>query len=152
MLPWERPAVLATAVVAVLVFSMLRLTPGDPAAVIAGDYASPQDVAKIRASLGLDQPLPVQLGLWFGNLLRGDLGTSIFSGLPVITLIKQRVEPTVALATLTMIVEKAGYVKTYYGSTRPGRAPGTPAGPGCLSRSVVRSLNTGLNATRRRGT
>src|SRR6266566_199203 len=92
------------AVVALVVFGLLRLTPGDPAAVIAGDYASPQDVARIRASLGLDRPLHVQLSLWFGNLLRGDLGTSIFSGLPVTTLIKQRVEPTVALATLTMIV------------------------------------------------
>src|SRR6266849_6007103 len=92
------------AVVALVVFGLLRLTPGDPAAVIAGDYASPQDVAKIRASLGLDRPLHVQLGLWFGNLLRGDLGTSIFSGLPVTTLIRQRVEPTVALATLSMIV------------------------------------------------
>src|SRR5207302_11313889 len=91
------------AVVRPVVFGLLRLTPGDPAAVIAGDYASPADVAKIRARLGLDQPLPVQLSLWFGNLLRGDLGTSIFSGLPVTTLIKQRVEPTVALATLTMI-------------------------------------------------
>ena len=89
---------------ALVVFGLLRLTPGDPAAVIAGDYASPQDVAKIRASLGLDRPLHVQLALWFGNLLRGDLGTSIFSGLPVTTLVKQRVEPTVALATLTMIV------------------------------------------------
>ena len=91
-------------VVALVVFGLLRLTPGDPAAVIAGDYASPDDVAKIRAKLGLDRPLHVQLSLWFGNLLRGDLGTSIFSGLPVTTLIKQRVEPTVALATLTMIV------------------------------------------------
>ena len=91
-------------VVALVVFGLLRLTPGDPAAVIAGDYASPADVGKIRARLGLDQPLHVQLGLWFGNLLRGDLGTSIFSGLPVTTLIKQRVEPTVALATLTMLV------------------------------------------------
>src|SRR5438046_7838953 len=81
------------AVVALVVFGLLRLTPGDPAAVIAGDYASPQDVARIRASLGLDRPLHVQLGLWFGNLLRGDLGTSIFSGLPVTTLIRQRVEP-----------------------------------------------------------
>src|SRR5215813_13601833 len=95
------------AVVALVVFGLLRLTPGDPAAVIAGDYASPQDVAKIRASLGLDQPLRVQLARWAGNLLRGDLGTSIFSGLPVTTLIRQRVEPTVALATLTMIVAVA---------------------------------------------
>ena len=55
------------AVVALVVFGLLRLTPGDPAAVIAGDYASPQDVARIRASLGLDRPLHVQLGLWFGH-------------------------------------------------------------------------------------
>src|SRR5713101_8212885 len=92
------------AVVALVVFGLLRLTPGDPAAVIAGDYASPQDVAKIRARLGLDQPLHVQLSLWFGNLLRGDLGTSIFSGQPVTTLIKQRVEPTVALSFFSMPV------------------------------------------------
>ena len=91
-------------VVALIVFGLLRLTPGDPAAVIAGDYATPDDVAKIRAKLGLDQPLPVQLSLWFGNVLRGDLGTSIFSGLPVTTLIKQRIEPTVALAALTMVI------------------------------------------------
>jgi peptide/nickel transport system permease protein len=92
------------AVVALFVFALLRLTPGDPAAVIAGDYASPQDVARIRASLGLDRPLHAQLGLWAGSLLRGDLGTSIFSGLPVTTLLRQRVEPTVALAALTMLV------------------------------------------------
>jgi peptide/nickel transport system permease protein len=91
-------------VVALIVFGLLRLTPGDPAAVIAGDYATPDDVAKIRAKLGLDQPLHVQLSLWFGNVLRGDLGTSIFSGLPVTTLIKQRIEPTVALAALTMVI------------------------------------------------
>src|SRR6266704_1404200 len=91
-------------VVALVVFGLLRLTPGDPAAVIAGDYATPDDVAKIRARLGLDRPLHVQLSLWFGNLLRGDLGTSIFSGLPVTTLIKQRVEPTVALTILAMLL------------------------------------------------
>lgn len=91
-------------VVALAVFGLLRLAPGDPASVIAGDYASPDDVVRIRSSLGLDQPLPKQLAIWFGNLLRGDLGTSIFSGLPVTTLIKQRVEPTVALATLTMLI------------------------------------------------
>ena len=90
-------------VVALFVFALLRLTPGDPAAVIAGDYASPDDVARIRAALGLDRPLHVQLGLWLGSLLRGDLGASIFSGLPVATLIKQRIEPTLALATLTML-------------------------------------------------
>jgi peptide/nickel transport system permease protein len=90
-------------VVALFVFLLLRLTPGDPAAVIAGDYASPDDVARIRGRLGLDQPLHVQFGLWFGQILRGDLGTSIFSGLPVTTLVRQRVEPTVALTVLTMM-------------------------------------------------
>jgi peptide/nickel transport system permease protein len=91
-------------VVALVVFGLLRLAPGDPAAVIAGDYASPQDIIRIRTSLGLDQPVPKQLAIWFGNLLRGDLGTSIFSGLPVTTLIRQRIEPTIALATLTMLI------------------------------------------------
>jgi peptide/nickel transport system permease protein len=92
------------AVVALFVFSLLRLTPGDPAAVIAGDYASPQDVVRIRQKLGLDKPLHVQFGLWMSQVLRGDLGTSIFSGLPVTTLIGQRLEPTLALTAFTMII------------------------------------------------
>ena len=91
-------------VVALFVFALLRLTPGDPAAIIAGDYATPQDIARIRAALGLDRPLLVQIGIWLGQLLRGDLGTSIFSGLPVTTLIKQRLEPTVALTILAMLL------------------------------------------------
>src|SRR6266852_148610 len=91
-------------VVALFVFALLRLTPGDPAAIIAGDYATPQDIARIRAALGLARPLLVPIGIWLGQLLRGDLGTSIFSGLPVITLIKQRLEPTVALTLLAMVL------------------------------------------------
>jgi peptide/nickel transport system permease protein len=91
-------------VVALFVFALLRLTPGDPAAVIAGDYASPDDVARIRVALGLDRPLYVQLAIWARDLARGDLGTSIFSGLPVATLIGQRAGPTLALATLTMLI------------------------------------------------
>lgn len=91
-------------VVALFVFALLRLTPGDPAAVIAGDYASPEDVARIRVALGLDRPLYVQLAIWARDLARGDLGTSIFSGLPVATLIGQRAGPTLALATLTMLM------------------------------------------------
>jgi peptide/nickel transport system permease protein len=94
-------------VVALFVFALLRLTPGDPAAVIAGDYASPDDVARIRVALGLDRPLYVQLAIWARDLARGDLGTSIFSGLPVATLIGQRVGPTLALATLTMLIAVA---------------------------------------------
>jgi peptide/nickel transport system permease protein len=92
------------AVVALFVFSLLRLTPGDPAAVIAGDYASPQDVERIRQKLGLDKPVHVQFGIWLNQLLHGDLGTSIFSGMPVTTLIGQRLEPTLALTTLTMLI------------------------------------------------
>lgn len=92
------------AVVAIFVFSLLRLTPGDPAAVIAGDYASPQDVERIRQKLGLDKPVHIQFGIWIGHLLQGDLGTSIFSGMPVTTLIAQRLEPTLALTVFTMLI------------------------------------------------
>jgi peptide/nickel transport system permease protein len=91
-------------VVAVFVFSLLRLTPGAPAAVIAGDYANPQDIERIRHKLGLDEPLYRQFGTWVGQLLRGDLGTSIYSGLPVTQLITQRLEPTLALTVMTMII------------------------------------------------
>jgi peptide/nickel transport system permease protein len=91
-------------VVAVFVFSLLRLTPGDPAAVIAGDYANPKDVERIREKLGLNEPPYTQFGLWMSQILRGDLGTSIFSGLPVTQLIVQRLEPTLSLTLLTMII------------------------------------------------
>ncbi|MFQ5467633.1 MAG: ABC transporter permease [Kiloniellaceae bacterium] len=90
-------------VVALFVFLMLRLSPGDPAAVIAGDYASPADIIRIRAQLGLDEPIAVQFGTWIWSLIRGDLGISIFSNLPVSKLIAQRVEPTLMLATTTLL-------------------------------------------------
>ena len=91
-------------VVALFVFALLRLSPGDPAAVIAGDYASPADIERIRQRLGLDNPIHVQLGIWLWNIARGDLGTSIFSGLPVTKLIGQRLEPTLALTITTMCI------------------------------------------------
>jgi peptide/nickel transport system permease protein len=91
-------------VVAFVVFSLLYLTPGDPAAVIAGDAATTDDIAKIRANLGLDDPFLVRFGAWAWALLHGDLGTSIFTRLPVTTLIGQRVEPTVALTLCTLVV------------------------------------------------
>jgi peptide/nickel transport system permease protein len=90
-------------VVAIFVFLLLHLTPGDPAAVIAGDYASPADVERIRETLGLNRPLHVQFLAWTGRLFQGDLGISIFSKVPVIKLIGQRIEPTLALATTTII-------------------------------------------------
>lgn len=91
-------------VVALFVFLLLRLSPGDPATVIAGDYATPEAIARIRANLGLDRPLHVQFVAWIGRLLRGDLGISIFSDLPVTQLIAQRLEPTVALAGCTLLL------------------------------------------------
>ena len=90
-------------VVALFVFLMLRLSPGDPAAVIAGDYATAEDVAKIREKLGLSEPIVVQFTKWIGALLQGDLGTSIFSNKPVAELISQRIEPTLLLALTTIV-------------------------------------------------
>jgi peptide/nickel transport system permease protein len=91
-------------IVAVLVFLMLRLTPGDPAAILAGDAANAEQIAAIRAGLGLDRPIPVQFGIWFGNLLQGELGESFFFKMKVTQLIGQRIEPTLALATLTILI------------------------------------------------
>ncbi len=91
-------------VVALFVFSLLYISPGDPAAVIAGDIATAEDIARIRAQLGLDQPYFVRFGHWLADLARGDLGTSIFTKLPVSTLIAQRIEPTLALTVCTLIV------------------------------------------------
>jgi peptide/nickel transport system permease protein len=91
-------------IVAVLVFLLLRLTPGDPAAILAGDAASSEQIAAIRASLGLDRSLPVQFAIWLGNMLQGELGQSYFYKMQVTTLIGQRLEPTFALATLTILI------------------------------------------------
>jgi peptide/nickel transport system permease protein len=89
-------------VVAVLVFLMLRLTPGDPAAVLAGDQATTEQIAMIRANLGLDRSIPEQFVIWFGHLLQGDLGQSYYYKLPVTDLIAQRLEPTLSLAVVTI--------------------------------------------------
>ncbi len=92
------------AIVALFVFSLLYLAPGDPAAIIAGDQASPADVDRIRAGLGLDRPFLVRFIEWLWNVLHGDLGTSIFTNLPVTTMIQQRLEPTISLMILTLIL------------------------------------------------
>jgi len=92
------------AFVALFVFSLLYIAPGDPAAVIAGDQASPEDVEKIRKSLGLDRPFLVRFTEWSGQVLTGNLGTSMFTGLPVTELIRQRVEPTLSLMIVTLIL------------------------------------------------
>ncbi|WP_375454296.1 ABC transporter permease [uncultured Methylobacterium sp.] len=90
-------------VVAVIVFLLLRLAPGDPAAILAGDAASPEQIAQIRARLGLDQPMLEQFGTWIWRLAHGDLGTSIISNKPVAALILDRIEPTLALAVTTIL-------------------------------------------------
>ena len=92
------------AIVALFVFSLLYLAPGDPAAIIAGDQASPADVDRIRAGLGLDRPFLVRFIEWLWNVLQGNLGTSIFTNLPVTTMIQQRLEPTISLMVLTLIL------------------------------------------------
>src|SRR6186713_3602334 len=83
-------------VVALFVFSLLYIAPGDPAAVIAGDQATPADVERIRQSLGLDRPFLVQFSSWLWDILHGNLGTSIFTNLPVSAMIAQRIEPTLS--------------------------------------------------------
>ncbi len=88
--------------VALFVFSLLYLAPGDPAAIIAGDQATPADVDRIRESLGLDRPFLIRFGDWFWHILNGDLGVSIFTNLPVSHMIAQRIEPTVSLMLLTL--------------------------------------------------
>ena len=91
-------------IVAVLVFLMLRLTPGDPAAIIAGDNANTEQVALIRSRLGLDRPMFVQFFIWLGNILQGDFGESFFFKKTVAELILGRLEPTAALALFTIVI------------------------------------------------
>ena len=90
-------------VVALFVFSLLYIAPGDPAAIIAGDQATPADIERIRESLGLDRPYLVRFGDWLWHILHGDLGTSIFTNLPVTHMIAQRIEPTLSLMLLTIV-------------------------------------------------
>src|SRR5262249_49803352 len=94
-------------IVAVLVFLVLRLAPGDPAAILAGDAASTEQIARIRAQLGLDKPITTQFLIWAGNVASGDLGESFYYKMKVTTLIGQRLEPTLALAALTILVAVA---------------------------------------------
>lgn len=94
-------------IVAIFVFLLLRLTPGDPAAIIAGDMATPAQLERIRTSLGLSEPLHVQFVTWAGLLLRGDLGTSLISNMPVTQMIGQRIWPTFNIAVLTILLSVA---------------------------------------------
>jgi peptide/nickel transport system permease protein len=92
------------AIVAVFVFLLLHLAPGDPAAIMAGDNATPDSIAQIRRQLGLDQPVWWQFLRWIGTLLQGDLGHSMFWGDSVFSLVRQRAAPTLSLAATTIVV------------------------------------------------
>lgn len=95
------------AFVMLFVFSLLYITPGDPAAILAGDQATQVEIEAIRTELGLDRSFPVRFAEWSTGVLRGDFGTSIFTQLPVSTMILQRVEPTLSLMIVTMFIAVA---------------------------------------------
>ena len=120
-------------VVATVAFVLMHLAPGDPASVIAGPDASADDVQKLSRQLGLDAPLPVQLVRWYGRLVRGDLGQSIFLRKPVTEAILDRVEPTLLLTLFATFISVA---------------IGVPAGPEAASgarhrRTVLRAARPG---------
>ena len=113
--------------VAIFVFLLLRLSPGDPAVLIAGETATDADVAHVRTMLGLDLPIWKQFVIWIGQLMRGDLGRSVTSNIPVTDLIAQRLEPTVSLAATTMIFSLSlaiplGILAAYRAGTGTDRA------------------------------
>lgn len=90
--------------VAIFIFLLLRLTPGDPAAMIAGDFANDQQIAEIRERLGLELPLWKQFGIWFGDVLRFELGQSFYYKKEVSELIRTRIEPTFSLSLMTIVL------------------------------------------------
>lgn len=112
---WTLPTLL---IVAVMVFFLVRMIPGDPAQLILGDGASAEEIASLRANLGLDQPIPVQFLYWLGNVVRGDLGQSISNGAPVLPLMLDRfqVSATIVLAAVglaTLIAVPAGLIAAW---------------------------------------
>jgi len=93
--------------VAVFIFLLLRLTPGDPAAIIAGDFATDAQIAEIREKLGLSEPLWRQFFIWFGNVLQFEMGESFYYKKQVSELIATRIEPTLSLSLLTILLTVA---------------------------------------------
>lgn len=90
--------------VSIFVFLLLRLTPGDPAAILAGDTATTEQLERIREAMGLNEPILTQYFTWMGNMLQGDLGVSLISGVPVMDMVSQRIGPTISIAVLTIII------------------------------------------------
>ena len=114
--------VVVMAIVGLIVFLLLHLAPGSPAAIIAGDNATPAQITAINHQLGLDRPLPVQFLVWAGQVLRGNFGTSIFSGEPVMRLILQRLPATLSLSLVTIAF--AGTIAVIGGVLAAWRAGG----------------------------
>ncbi len=111
-------------VVAVVVFCLVHLTPGDPALVILGDNALPADVLALRTQLGLDKPLPEQFWLWFSQVLRGNLGHSLFLKDSVLSLFAQHLKPTLFLAVLAQTIAMTlGILSGIIAAYRRGRWP-----------------------------
>jgi len=104
ILRWVLSTVPVLLIVALIVFAMLRLTPGDPAAALVGNNSNSEDISRIRTSLGLDEPVPVQFVRWAGKALQGDLGESYYMKQSVTHLIAQRIGPTLSLSALTMLI------------------------------------------------
>lgn len=90
--------------VSIFVFLLLRLTPGDPAAILAGDAATTEQLERIREAMGLNAPILTQYFTWMGKIFQGDLGVSLISGVPVLDMISQRIGPTISIAVLTIII------------------------------------------------
>ncbi|MEL4072986.1 ABC transporter permease [Ochrobactrum sp. GPK 3] len=90
--------------VSIFVFLLLRLTPGDPAAILAGDAATTEQLERIREAMGLNEPILTQYFTWMGKILQGDLGVSLISGVPVLDMVSQRIGPTISIAILTIII------------------------------------------------
>lgn len=112
---WTLPTLL---LVAVMVFFLVRMIPGDPALLILGDDASVEEIAGLRANLGLDQPVPLQFLYWLGNVVRGDLGNSISNGAPVLPLMLDRFQVSativlVAVGLATLIAIPAGLIAAW---------------------------------------
>ena len=96
--------VIVMLIVAALVFFITRLAPGDPAAVMLGEQATAADIAQLRASYGLDKPLPMQFVLWLSELAKGNLGQSIFLQRPVTQALLERAEPTFFLTLFSIAI------------------------------------------------
>lgn len=113
-------------IVGVITFSLLYIAPGDPAAIIGGDEANPEILEQIRKDLGFDRPYHVQLGNWFWNMLRGDLGTSIFSKREITELILPRLQPTLSLGIQVMVISSilgvsTGMLSAWHAGSRADR-------------------------------